>query len=136
MTSIRTMTEDEVWEKVEKWATETAGGTTQTQKEEKLSLEIKDSSGNTIRKLKAGGDAGLHLQRWDLRRDRRKNDRFGGAAKPGQYQVVLSIGDKQYTSYVLVKTDPQLPEAPTMLEFEEQAYETMMKKMKSLELTD
>lgn len=101
-----------------------------------VSLKVLDLEGNAVRTLKAEGKRGLHTVVWDLRRNRQRNQRFGGAAAPGRYRIVLEAGGQQHTAAVTVLADPTIPHAPTVLELEEQEYEMMMQKMKGLELVD
>ena len=103
------------------------------EKAKDVSLKIVDLQGNTVRELRADGDAGLHRVNWALNRGGGgrgqargtrggQNARGGAAARAGgfrgrgrggarvsadMYQVVLKVGDKEYRQSVAVERDPR-----------------------------
>ena len=79
-----------------------------------VELVIRDAAGEVVRTLEAGGSAGMHVIRWNLQRDRRdgnqgRGGRFRGAPQvpAGTYTAVLSIGGQEYTTPVVVRSDPR-----------------------------
>jgi hypothetical protein len=56
---------------------------------------------------------------------------FGQAVEAGKYRIMLTVDDKEFTADIVVETDPEYPDAPTLLELEEEEFEEMMKKMET-----
>ena len=89
---------------------------------DQLRLEILDSSGNIIRKIKdIPSSAGINRTFWDIhlegprprKKEKKETDFFfmgprGSQALPGQYTVRLIAGDQTYEKPVKIKLDPAL----------------------------
>jgi len=89
-----------------------------------LSLTILDAAGAVIRTIDAPRSAGMHIVRWDLRRDppqgqgdgqqqgggggRGRGRRGAPLVEPGQYTVFLKVADQEARQTVSVKRDPIL----------------------------
>jgi hypothetical protein len=83
--------------------------------EPEFTLEILDTEGNRLRRLKPSPKSGLNRITWNLRRD---GFRWPGQAKswdvkpsgpevpPGTYEVVLTYGDKEARGTFEVQADP------------------------------
>jgi photosystem II stability/assembly factor-like uncharacterized protein len=93
------------------------------QPEGSVSLVILDAAGATIRTLQPPRAAGMHLVRWDLRRDPPPQQGGGGGGRggrggrgfrgapmvePGTYTVLLKVGAEEFRQTVNVKRDPML----------------------------
>lgn len=80
-----------------------------------VDLTISDIEGRTIRKLEAANNAGLHVVRWDLRREARGGQsgrsRGGLSVRPGSYLVTLTVDDQPYRQSLTVLADPDYPES-------------------------
>ncbi|MGF1579314.1 MAG: PDZ domain-containing protein [Gemmataceae bacterium] len=83
-----------------------------------VDLRVKDAQGNEVRRLKVSKQAGLHRTTWDLLRVTRRQGRpgqgrggrvRGGAAKPGVYQLVLTVDNETFSQSIAVESDPTLP---------------------------
>ncbi len=100
--------------------------------EDSVSIEILNASGETVRGMKGGMAKGINRVWWDLREDPSEGARLrttplhapwvetdeqgfrtnGGLghlsvlAPPGQYQVKLSVGDRELTESIDVRKDP------------------------------
>jgi photosystem II stability/assembly factor-like uncharacterized protein len=85
-----------------------------TRKTDKVSLKVVDVTGKTIWSARnPSTDAGLHRVQWNLsgaaRRAAGGRQVAGPQVPPGTYQVVLTVGDKEYTQPVKVELDPNAP---------------------------
>jgi photosystem II stability/assembly factor-like uncharacterized protein len=86
--------------------------------EEKVRVLIKDIGGNELAVLEGSGDKGLNRVVWDMRRQLTKDemDRMGDSAPwrrrqgelvaPGEYVVVLQVGDKTLQGIAKIRKMP------------------------------
>ncbi|MHC5011649.1 MAG: VPS10 domain-containing protein [Planctomycetota bacterium] len=102
------------------------------EKTDGVKLEVLEEDGNLIRALEAPTEAGLHEVRWDLRRPRPPNRRRGPGPRvpPGNYRIVLTVGETTYTQDVAVNIDPEHPD-PTWVEFENEAEEFEIERLEA-----
>jgi photosystem II stability/assembly factor-like uncharacterized protein len=77
---------------------------------EEIAIRIMDSSGKVISELKGGNSAGLHRVLWNMQpmppEGQEGQGRFfgrGAMVEPGEYTVILNIGDKELTQKALIK---------------------------------
>jgi hypothetical protein len=95
----------------------------------KVTVEIKDESGNKVRSMEAEASMGFNRLSWRLDRDplpqlsyprnqapqqdqrQRYYRNFGGMVFPGNYTVTLSMGEEITTTVLKVNPDPRM-EAP------------------------
>ncbi len=84
---------------------------------QRISLEIQDPAGETVRKLEPKNEAGLHKATWDLRRTppegQPQQNRFRGGAglvPSGEYVVALKVDGKTLTEKLQIQTDPEFPD--------------------------
>lgn len=83
----------------------------------KATLEIRDTAGNRVRRLKVDAKRGLNRVYWDLSRDAFKRpptatpeepgfNPSGPQVPPGRYEVVLTLAGEERRGYVNVLADP------------------------------
>jgi photosystem II stability/assembly factor-like uncharacterized protein len=77
--------------------------------EENIEISVLDPSGQVIRKLQGKNKAGLNRVLWDMRgappprqEGQRRWQGRGALVDPGEYTVVLKVGDKQLTQKALI----------------------------------
>lgn len=91
------------------------------EKADKVSLEVVDRLGKTVRELKVKNEPGLHQAVWDVRlaAERRTGNQqqqqptIGPRAEPGIYRIVLSVDGKRLAQDLTVEADPEYPAAVT-----------------------
>jgi hypothetical protein len=74
-----------------------------------VNFTILDSRGQTVRKLKAGGQRGVNRSVWDLRSDllERVARARGPLVSPGTYTVRLELGETRLERGIDVQVDPR-----------------------------
>ncbi len=98
-------------------------------------LEVADSSGRVVRRLRASGDPGFHRVEWDLRTDGEESRSMrrgssGLKVVPGNYRVRLALGTKTMEEAIAVLPDPRLTALGlTIADYREQ-YDICTKVMK------
>ncbi|MEM6396460.1 MAG: hypothetical protein AAF741_08940 [Bacteroidota bacterium] len=99
----------------------TDDGEAEEEIKEKIKIQIVDATGDTIRTYKRSAKYGLNRLSWNMRRDGQSTFRrsepkedadlpSGSPVAPGRYTVVMSFGDWQDQTEVVVKEDPRLPD--------------------------
>lgn len=85
-------------------------------KAKRISLEITDLTGNTIKEFEADPNPGLHLATWDLRRPapegRGSRYRRSSRVEPGDYLVVLTTDNQTLSQPLRVESDRNFPDSP------------------------
>ncbi|MFW5652526.1 MAG: PDZ domain-containing protein, partial [Planctomycetota bacterium] len=82
---------------------------------ENITLTVHDIRGDAIKDLSsdAGESAGLHHVEWNLRADVPEGSRrrWGARIDPGSYLIVLKTGDTTLREELIVRGDPEYPDA-------------------------
>ncbi len=108
---------------------------------EKVTLKVFDITGKLVREMKGPGDPGLHRVSWDLARtpQRRPGAKGGGGGPkqfagkgrrlpgigqaptvpPGDYRVVLTVDEQEFTQALRVEADPSMPRVSGVAEEDE-----------------
>jgi photosystem II stability/assembly factor-like uncharacterized protein len=75
----------------------------------KVNIRVTDPYGKVLREINGKGEAGMNTAQWDMRVPRPQGQApgfggFGGGAMvdPGEYVVILEIGDKTFTKKALI----------------------------------